>query len=165
MKMTPPTDFQVNRRIKSRLPWLTEFVSEAALADLSERIRVRRITGSLLGERPVEEDGTEASGYCQSITITMVADDGSLIDKVQVGRYSWETNRSQRGETIGDALARQDDPDRIAWLVWYEWHSASHAGNEWSSLTLYRPPRDWSLSEWINVQQTRADAIAVNLVD
>lgn len=132
-----------------------------------EEVAVSRIDKDFLGKEP-KYDGATGSlvGIDDSERIYLFDQDGNLLVEVKQGGYCHHNeahmdNESWNGETVGEALLRRTDPAQqvhYAVVVHTGYEIQNHHSVGGYSVTAYKPPKGFTLPEWVEEQERRAKA-------
>jgi hypothetical protein len=132
-----------------------------------EEVNVKRIDENFLNYIPVQRGAT---GSLVSINddenILLVDANGNILKWVEQSRdithnEAYHDDEKEEGESVGEALACLDNPNNVAYAVCIHtghriWGHRSIGG---FSVTVYKPPKGFTLKEWADEQRRRAEQI------
>lgn len=126
--------------------------------------RVARVTPELMQHRPHHE----RYPYSSREERILLFDRGwTLLGSVaqsesgQIGH----TTFSARGETIGEALSRLGCASEVAFVVSIS-EDEPHEGERAVSVTVHKPPKGWTIPEWVAREEQRAgNALAAQITE
>lgn len=129
-----------------------------------EEVRVSRVSRELLKMKPKRETGSGSMiDYCDEERAFLLGGDGEVLTEVEQDRHHYDAtfgNSWREGETVGEALLRVSNPDDVAYVVLR--HTGYRIQNHHSvggyTLTLYKPPKSFTLLGWLKEQEHRAKA-------
>ncbi len=135
--------------------------------DQMEEISVERIDRNFLERKP-QYDG--ATGSLVSIDddkrIYLVSASGHLLAEVAQEWYvrhneAYVDDESREGETVGKAIAWLENPDSVefALVVHTGYEIENHHSIGGYRVTVHKPPKGFTLQEWVDEQERRADAM------
>lgn len=135
--------------------------------DKVEEAFVKRVSPEFLGTRPVYSGATGASvGIEDSTRIFFLDQDGNMLLEVEQSvsvthNEAHTDNEHKDNETIGEAILRLEDPSKMVYAVQletgYEVRDYHSVGGY--RVTVYQPPKGFTLKGWVEEQMMRAKAI------
>lgn len=138
------------------------FLEGLAEKDRIEDIRVSRISPDFLKRKPREEYASGSRVDIHDIEkVYLLDEDGAVLTEVK-GVVDAVDHRGEdtfeEGETVGEALARLDDPNAVAYAL--NVHTGYEVVNHHSiggyEVIIYKPPKGFTLRGWWEEQIRRA---------
>ncbi|MBI4120375.1 MAG: hypothetical protein HY454_02815 [Parcubacteria group bacterium] len=138
-----------------------------------EEVAVSRIDKDFLGKEP-QYDGASGSmvGIDDSERIYLFDQDGNLLVEVEQGgccyhNEAYTEDESWDGETVGEALLRTDPAQvHYAVVVCTGYEIRDHYSVGGYSVTVCKPPKGFTLPEWVEEQKRRAsEQIAATIAE
>ncbi len=125
--------------------------------------RVSRISHEFMEKRALHDGATgNLVDIADDAKIFLLSASGKLLAEVRQtidithNEANWD-NEYEDGETVGEALLRLGQPDRVAYAVEIRegYIVKDHHSVGGYSVTLYKPPKGFTLSGWLNGQIRR----------
>ena len=148
----------------AEFPFLTAG-DEPVIRDIEEveEVAVSRIDKDFLDKEP-KYDGATGSlvGIDDSEHVYLFDRDGNFLIEVKQGGYCHHNeahtdNEEWSGETVGEALLRTDPAQvHYAVVVHTGYEIRDHHSVGGYSVTAYKPPKGFTLPEWVEQQKRRA---------
>ncbi|NQT22791.1 MAG: hypothetical protein HQ579_05045 [Candidatus Omnitrophica bacterium] len=129
-----------------------------------EEVKVSRIDRGFLEVIP-KRDGATGSlvGIRNHESILLFDEKGEVIKEVMqaidiIHNEAYREDEKEEGETVGEALAEIEDPNTVAYAVCIHtgYRIRDHHSVGGYSITLYKPPKGFTLKEWVEEQERRA---------
>jgi len=140
-----------------------EFLQKIAEAEGAEEVYVKRIDENFLKRVPIYSGATGSLvDITDSEKIFLLDKDGNVLTEVKPSvdiRHNeahWD-DESWDGETVGEAIGDLDNPNEVlcAILIHRGFKIRDHHSIGGYSLTVYKPPKSFTLLGWIKEQERR----------
>ncbi|MCH7828434.1 hypothetical protein IH982_01015 [Patescibacteria group bacterium] len=130
-----------------------------------EEVYVKRVDTNFLDKIPLYEGATGSLvGIEDAESIFLLNSQGDFLDVVHsaksiVHNEAYLDNEEEEGESVGETLTHFRDPDVVAYAVCIHvgFKVRDHRSVGGYSVTLYKPPKGFSLRGWVEEQQRRAE--------
>lgn len=176
--MTNSNEFQVQAFVKE-FPALFVWPESRVYAerhvplvreDVVQEVRVSRISPELMDARPHDESFSSSLADTHDRRLYfLLGEEMNLLGEVRpdvchedAGRHDGRSE--ERGETVGESIARLGVEDRIAYILYRE-DNAPYQGERTYCATLYKPPKGFSVVAWVKEQRRRAEGTLAAQVD
>jgi hypothetical protein len=155
--------FKINAFFKE-FPFLTTLVEDA---NGVEEVKVARIDRDFLGKVPQYRGATGSLvGIGDSERIFLLNEKGEVLAEPRQAldithNEAYEDDEKEEGETVGETLTSLEDPNTIAYAVciYVGYRIRNHHSVGGYSVVVYKPPKGFTLKEWVEDQESRAKAM------
>lgn len=155
--------FKINAFFKE-FPFLASLVGDVSWV---EEVRVSRIDHNFLEYVPKYEGATGSLvGIEDSERIYLLSKEGKILaeprQSLDISHNEAHTDdEEEEGETVGEALAYLEDPNAVTYAVSIHtgYRIRDHHSVGGFSVVVYKPPKRFTLKEWVEEQERRAKEI------
>jgi hypothetical protein len=162
--------FQIEAVLRE-FPFLTAGDQLPVDQERIEEITVSRVTNDLLEIVPfLERIETALVDIRESKRIFLLDSAGKVLTEVRNARHEKSTlgrhvEESKPGETVGEALLRVNADEVVFVIVVHTGHRIeSNRSQGGYTVTVYKPPRGFTLKEWLDERYRRAEALVKAMV-